>query len=196
MTNSRQSEILFLDVKTKNTPIIQVFYLIKMKDIASKNSSSNRPRYVLIYTPLIHWRPGDTELYVLNSITTIAILSQQYHNYRNSITTIAILSQQYHSYRNSIAIVSQLSQQYFQLSQYYHNSSQSPQQSPLLSYTAYCIVQYCRRAHWKYKDNKLIEISLLSLAPRGIVPRATLMMKKGLMRTVMDLRGARLVLTY
>ena len=179
MTNCRQSEILFLDVKMKNTPIIQVFYLIKMKDVASKNSSSNRPRYVLIYTPLIHWRPGDTELYVLNSITTIAILSQQYH-----------------SYRNSIAIVSQLSQQYFQLSQYYRNSSQSPQQSPLLSYTAYCIVQYCRRAHWKYKDNKLIEISLLSLAPRGIVPRATLMMKKGLMRTVMDLRGARLVLTY
>ena len=117
MTNCRQSEILFLDVKMKNTPIIQ---------FASKNSPSNRPRHVLIYTPLIHWRPGGTELYVLNSITTIAIVSQQYHNYRNSITivsqqyhnyrnsitTIAIVSQQYHNYRNSITIVSQLSQQY------------------------------------------------------------------------------------
>ena len=44
-----------------------------MKDIASKNFPSNVPRHVLIYTPLIHWRPGSTKLYVLNSITTIAI---------------------------------------------------------------------------------------------------------------------------
>ena len=95
MTNCRQSEILFLDVKMKNTNNSSVFYLIKMKDIASKNSPSNRPRHVLIYTPLIHWRPGGTKLYVLNSITTIAIvsrLSNSTSNYRNTIAIVKISS--------------------------------------------------------------------------------------------------------
>ena len=69
MTNCRQSEILFLDVKMKNTNNSSVwFYLIKMKDIASKISPSNRPRHVLIYTPLTTGGLGGTELYALNSL--------------------------------------------------------------------------------------------------------------------------------
>ena len=87
MTNLWQSEILFLDVKMKNTPIIQVFSidLIKMKDIASKNPPSNTPRYFVFIMhaidPLEAW-------VALNSI--YSIVSQLN---RNCITTIAIVSQ-------------------------------------------------------------------------------------------------------
>ena len=64
MANCRQSEILFLDFKMKNTPIIQVSSIIKMKDIASKNSPSNSPPpcfNIHAIDPLEgteHWRNG------------------------------------------------------------------------------------------------------------------------------------------
>ena len=72
MTNLWQSEIFSLDVKMKNTPIIQVssIDLIKMKDIASKISPSNTlPRHVLITGGLGALKSVCTQL-------SIAIVSQ------------------------------------------------------------------------------------------------------------------------